>query len=1564
MTLLGDIAKSRARLDRVDQRVRETRARLAGAIRARDEATARGDAAAADAAAQEAGVARDALTGLEQDRVVEMVGLEGARSALLDQTPDPLALADARFPLLLLPVRLEARFAWRDPTDPNRRTFARPGTGSATPLLLVRVLPDDVHVDGHDPALVPEELRWQREFLKRVQAGHDLDHFVAAWEELIARAGPTRAAWIAHSVRRQPPAPTATDRWGVAPRAALLPDRWVARAWVDGQPFEALSELVREPLDVAPDPARAGPGARGLRWLVDFDDAYRAGMALVIPLQPTTGAAPKVQRLLVAGAHVTRDPQASGAALARLLDAHHYTGGLSFVRPGSPTNALPGERPDRTTRPTAREVFDVEGDLWPLTAPATLLDDLPADGWEAAVLLGLDPAVFGHVKGADGRWRQAATDLRRLLAAAVLGPLRRLLEPTVGRDDLELTAQYFVGALDGLGPLPALRVGDQPYGILPVSLLDPSDPDLAPFEQRLIGVLGALRAQVWEPSSTAVPRICGPPADPTTTLLALLRSDGVTRNLALRVVLGPLLADAVLGTLDQRRQQDVAAARQAVIGLLDNLGGQGAQTPLARLLLLGDAAPVRVPLVQPQQPGAGQSAHEYLDLLSFRVPGAAPSLLDLVDERVVRPGALLFALARVALLAAADRASRRLLLEAGVVDEATVAAWDSELDHGPTGPTFLYGLPDRLRAGLPADPLLPIHFLLVSGSPPVGSEPFLDALGAVRSLAVPPATILGRRPARHPPELLEAVLRSELGLLSHRLDAWFTGMATQRLLRLRNTTGRERGVVVGGYGVLLDIAPAPLGNPVPQTELPPGEPGEAFHNAANAGFVHTPSVSHAATAAVLRSAHLAQWRVAAGQAARDAFSIDLSSRRVRTALSLLDGIREGQPLAALLGYGVERLLRAQAPQGIAVVRRAAPLVAGRLTAGGPTEQVAADNVVDAVRLLELTEPGDAAHVGAALGPHFGGLAAADRTAVVTAAVGALADARDALDAVADLLMAEGVFQLVRGNPARAAGGADAISGTGTPPPEPEVVASARSGVAVTQRVAVALPAGGPAPADQPVGWAVTPRATLEPALERWARAVLPAPGTVTVSFAAEPDGPPVLTTTLAALQQAAGDADAVPLRFAALDVVAAAGPDGQGGMHARLVAMARLANPSAKATTVLRTRPPGAAAALAEVLEAAAALRALLLNGRPLGQDDLAPPGTAAAAAAAPDAATGRVDALADTVRVARDTVAAAAQTARGHLEADPPAPDGDLAADRAALLDALLAADALGVGQAVPDLVLRTPAAPAADLAGLVPLARAAAAELDARVAAHDALPAPAAGGSAHAAWAVERARTLLGPTGWLLPALGPPTPGAPEPFEAATPAGATAMAARLVLGRHAAVRAGVARLDRALGVAEALHGAVPAFTVTQRPLAPGETWVAAEPAAGARIPGGRVAMLAHTPFPGEPGPVAALVVDDWTEVVPSTHETTSVAFHYDAPSSAAPNLLLLAVAHPNAEQWSAPGVIAVVEEALALARLRAVDPDTLTGTGQLLPALLSLEQSEPGVGATLGATTLTEPS
>ena len=102
---------------------------------------------------------------------------------------------------------------------------------------------------------------------------------------------------------------------------------------------------------------------------------------------------------------------------------------------------------------------------------------------------------------------------------------------------------------------------------------------------------------------------------------------------------------------------------------------------------------------------------------------------------------------------------------------------------------------------------------------------------------------------------------------------------------------------------------------------------------------------------------------------------------------------------------------------------------------------------------------------------------------------------EAVDSVSDALMAESVYQVVRGNPLRAASTVESIAGGETPPPELEVVRTPRTGVALTHRVVTLF--GGDA--KLPPHWSATvnaSRALAEPHLNAWAAKLLPDPANV------------------------------------------------------------------------------------------------------------------------------------------------------------------------------------------------------------------------------------------------------------------------------------------------------------------------------------------------------------------------------------------------------------------------------------------------------------------------------------
>jgi hypothetical protein len=395
--------------------------------------------------------------------------------------------------------------------------------------------------------------------------------------------------------------------------------------------------------------------------------------------------------------------------------------------------------------------------------------------------------------------------------------------------------------------------------------------------------------------------------------------------------------------------------------------------------------------------------------------------------------------------------------------------------------TFLKPQFDELKAGLApllateaAGVMYPLTVPVLAGSilltyivglgvKQPGNPP--DVLGALQrtldgvTALVADAVALEEQAATDLPTV-EQLLCECLDTTVHRADAWATSLATARLRRTRDE--QPTGLRTGAYGWV--------------AELHPLEPGQ---RTAGDGYIVAPSLHHATTAAVLRSGWLAH-------SDRRAFAVNVTSARVRRALSLLDGAHAGQPLAALLGYRFERGLHdAQLDRLIAPFRARyplAPLVDPAAPGAGEAQAaIAARNVVDGEALRRDRAAFDGAAPPVAVG---------DPAALATARA-LIAELDDVIDSVGDLLLAECVHHLVGGNALRAGLAADAIGRGDGVPPEFEVITTPRSAVTVTFATGVLTPPpGGP---DQ--GWSGDRAlATLEPALERWCRARLGAAG--------------------------------------------------------------------------------------------------------------------------------------------------------------------------------------------------------------------------------------------------------------------------------------------------------------------------------------------------------------------------------------------------------------------------------------------------------------------------------------
>ena len=188
-----------------------------------------------------------------------------------------------------------------------------------------------------------------------------------------------------------------------------------------------------------------------------------------------------------------------------------------------------------------------------------------------------------------------------------------------------------------------------------------------------------------------------------------------------------------------------------------------------------------------------------------------------------------------------------------------------------------------------------------------------------RSPAAPGDAALRRLP-RQPPaprpgaqRRARPARRRHARLRSHRLDAWITSLATRRLGELR--AGADVGCHIGSFGYVEDLAPSAR------------RPASGTSRARRSRTPPPPRCCAAGTSP--------------GASTTRASSPSTSPpRRVARALELVEGVRRGHPIGALLGYRFERSLRDRRmtlAQYILPIRQAVPLATterARPTAAG------------------------------------------------------------------------------------------------------------------------------------------------------------------------------------------------------------------------------------------------------------------------------------------------------------------------------------------------------------------------------------------------------------------------------------------------------------------------------------------------------------------------------------------------------------------------------------------------------------------------------------------------------
>ena len=975
-------------------------------------------------------------------------------------------------------------------------------------------------------------LQAARTALETAVGGARADQLVANYQpfnlaDTPAPAQPKNAVALFVAFVIFPPDPTTRQSpWTQAPAVRHFPERFIVLGYNGGrQTLEAMGGVITLPLYVGPDPSvdvTTDPNSAihpqngdlffpdELKWMVDFDRAVAAGMGIVIDLTPAQ-ARTGFDRLLVLGLQLSARHVDGQAALEEMLH-HHAVGrsGLTLVPQGTPTHNTTGKGTGYTRLDNADQSFD-DRKKAPLFTPTA--DPMQKrDGQWLAELLGIDPNLLTGVHASGGTDQMCARAMQRAVWPATIGYwMDKLLAPVFSDDAVANTRWFFTHFVSGCGPVPAIRVGGQPYGILPTTAfsrirwLDPEqtgvwrpDPQRT-FLRELLALIRAVDADWTTMAANAA--YVGKDDDQRDAHQLLLDVVGLhpssvefysryaesLSQLANTVNLWGFGPDFV--------QALIRAALQApASALLARLGYRGDAQPDILQHFFFEQANRITEVIDDRPLSESDPIRTYAsgdrNYIQWLIDAANTSL-DAVrlEENFINdatPQALLYLYLRHALMLGYYDASYDLHKSSGILSAVQLAAMKPE-------PRFVHvadaaagaASESRFAALYKTEPL-------ITGSPTLRVSDyitrnllFLIQTQGLREQLAALAVLAGAPTAQ-----LERAFAEHIDTCTYRLDAWQLGLVNYQLQQMRYGGGKEpqTGVYLGCYSWVENLRPATTRlapAQIPRDVTPSfKDTAPIMQDPANGGYVHAPSLTHARTAAVLRSGYLAN----ASPANPQTMKVNLSSDRVRLALSLLEGVRNGQSLGALLGYRFERELHddyglTEVDSFIYPLRKQFPLVADTL---GPTktppdvaiEAIEARNVIDGRKFVAYLNTNNQTTYP------FGLSGLPDAGAATQAISDAANHLRDVYDAISDLALAEGVHQAVQGNFERIGATLDAYS-SGNFPPEPQVVETGPAGNALTHRVAVHFPVGLAAPAG------ATPRARAEPALDAFIGSLLP-----------------------------------------------------------------------------------------------------------------------------------------------------------------------------------------------------------------------------------------------------------------------------------------------------------------------------------------------------------------------------------------------------------------------------------------------------------------------------------------
>ena len=987
-------------------------------------------------------------------------------------------------PILLFPLKLETRFVGDE--------------------LWIRAFPDVIFLQSHNPNLTKEEKADASAFKNLIST----EGKKQAWEGLVSKYGVYRASWLVRISNEELENQAAEDSKEKEPSFYFkwLPDRLVFYVYKESDQKPSYkgdgSVINRDGLTVLGETNE---------WLQYFDKAIKVGMGIKLKIDP---ADTKFEKVIVSGFRYDADPLIPAQGLTDLFENHQYTQGFSFLNYGTPTNNTENVKSGYSARDEF-EVADsfkyaVEG--FNLETDKNTIPDIHflTNGKYLGKSLGIEPDHLIYIQHAD-KMPLLLNELVQKASWFALGaqPLFMLLGNQLSGETHESIWKHYSKYVKARGLYSALKIGNQPYGILPVmnisNVFQPENADILKSDQLLdkMMVFFAQLMKRWismAKDQNQVPRLMGD--DTQEEILKILSMQEGSNNWQIRLLeyrafkhkLYTFLQShpAASLSLDFLKVMggDFETVKENIISLADlfdlnvnELSENIDQFLLSPILSFGDGDTNLIGFedghsividpegnkldIEDSSTNSFSFAEE--DLSNFQefindikeqkenelvqYKGDLSLFTDLFVKSYINACQLY--LREIAFdLKVLDSASGNQNFKISSVEKAE----GNSVSKDDTVLTILGSNSNSIKITAPFDGMIKKLFINESDNVLPGTPLFI-LLNKTKYNEIKTSFInLGQEIINSIQAIPEDKDRKEaqtmavgeaVDLNSYRLDAWITSLAARKLDEIRSNAAHQNGIYFGAYGWIEDL----------EKDITPVNTETLTDIYSEAGgIIHTPGAAQMVASSVFKNSFLSHEQ----EEESNPFTVNLTSDRMQKSIFLFEGIRQGQQLEALLGFQLERHLHENnLNEEIYLLREAFPLYEN--TTGNSTGFINL-SVINGLKAIKNKE----------------NLPSQIDNQVIELVKKQIEKLEDTMDAGLDTLFYEAGYHVTQGNLTQAAAAIDATKGE-IEPPLIESLKTKIPGTGITHKLVMIF--------QQEIEQVSieNTRAFVEPNLEKWLR---------------------------------------------------------------------------------------------------------------------------------------------------------------------------------------------------------------------------------------------------------------------------------------------------------------------------------------------------------------------------------------------------------------------------------------------------------------------------------------------